>query len=241
MMRATPLFSGAGQAGRGLFRVRAYPPAAALVFLLALFVSGCALPRPPEPDIVLPADDLAKWARVRDAERRDPSFTAYGPTMPDALRAAAWSRLRNELPKADIMEKLEAVTAFFNQWPYSRDKDLWGVEDYWALPREFVLWSGDCEDYAITKYYALRHLGVPADEMRVAGVWNTKRGEGHAVLIVYVDDEALVLDNFTDKILPGKDTPYYEPVFYVNEDFLWVHGDDEAAAARHPSRSGKNR
>lgn len=232
MPERTPLTPGAGQAAKGAVRRIPLFRAARSAFFLALLLGGCAHPLPPEPSFAMPADDLSKWARVRDAESADPSFTSYGPVMPDAFRAAAWSRLRGELPRAGIMEKLETITAFFNQWPYTQDKDLWGVEDYWALPREFVLWSGDCEEYAVTKYYALRYLGVPAKAMRVAGVWNARRGEGHAVLIVYVEDTPYVLDNFTDKVLPRSAVPYYEPVFYVNEDTLWVHDPEELAAPR---------
>lgn len=232
MSERTPLTPGTGQAARGADRRDRVPffRVARLALFFALLVSGCAHPPPPEPSFALPADNLTKWARVRDAENADPSFTHHGPVMPDAFRAAAWSRLRRDLPRAEIMEKLETVTAFFNQWPYTQDKDLWGVEDYWALPKEFVLWSGDCEDYAVTKYYALRYLGVPAEDMRIAGVWNARRGEGHAVLIVFVEGAPYMLDNFTDKVLPWNEAPYYEPVFYVNEATLWVHGPEELAA-----------
>lgn len=197
------------------FRLLAVPAALCIA-------GGCAAPVPREPSVRIAIRDFPKWERVRDLEARNPSFAGNGPVMPDAIKAAAWKRLRETLPGAPLMERLEAVNAFFNLWPYARDDALWGVGDYWAVPREFVLWSGDCEDYAIAKYYALKFLGVPASAMRIAAVWNHKRDEGHAVLLVFVEGRALVLDNFSDAILPFDALPHYTPVFHVNEDAMWL-------------------
>lgn len=224
LFRHTPLRGRACRAGKRFRHGVLFLFLRALVVGVALLApAGCAKTPVPEPSYRLPADDLPKWARVRDAENLDPSFTANGLAMPDAARAAEWRRLCKSLPTASDMEKLVAVTRFFNKWPYTRDEALWGVDDYWALPREFALWSGDCEDYAITKFYALRHVGIPAARMRIAAVWNTKRGEGHAVLLVRVENIEYVLDNFTDKVLPKEAVTHYDPVFYVNEETLWVH------------------
>ncbi len=131
-------------------------------------------------------------------------------------------------------ERLRRRSTFglLQEYVNAADDALWGIEDYWAVPREFVLWSGDCEDYATTKYYALRFLGVPAKDMRITAVWNKQRGEGHAVLIVYVRDKAYVLDNFSDKVLPREKTPYYVPVFSVNEEGMWVLEAEEQKQSR---------
>ena len=175
-----------------------------------------------EPSVKIAIRDFPKWERVRDLEASNPSFAGNGPTMPDAMKAATWQRLRETLPGENTLEKLEAVNAFFNQWAYVRDSALWGVEDYWAVPREFILWSGDCEDYAITKYYALKFLGVPAKDMRIAAVWNEKRNEGHAVLLVFAEDTTYLLDNFSDRVVPREKLPHYTSVFHVNEEALWL-------------------
>ena len=45
--------------------------------------------------------------------------------------------------------------------------------------------SGDCEDYAIAKFFALRQLGFGAEQMRIVILWDEIRGIGHAVLAVY--------------------------------------------------------
>ena len=53
--------------------------------------------------------------------------------------------------------------------------DVWGVMDYWETPAEFFQKSGDCEDFAIAKYFALRDLGFPASQMRIVVLKDTLR------------------------------------------------------------------
>ena len=41
-------------------------------------------------------------------------------------------------------------------------------KDYWATPIEFMgTGAGDCEDYAIAKYFSLINLGIPEDKLRI--------------------------------------------------------------------------
>jgi predicted transglutaminase-like cysteine proteinase len=83
--------------------------------------------------------------------------------------------------------------------------------------------SGDCEDYAITKYYALRDLGIPASDMRIAVVEDTIRSLGHAVLVVFGDGTAFVLDNVSNVIMEHSRLTHYRPQYSVNEEFRWAH------------------
>ena len=48
------------------------------------------------------------------------------------------------LPRA---KRVKAVNDFFNRWPYKQDRELYGVSEYWATPKEFMSRSGDCEDW----------------------------------------------------------------------------------------------
>ena len=103
----------------------------------------------------------------------------------DSCSAAAlsWQKIIHEA-RAAAFEQLKTVNAFFNRWPYRLDIDVYGESDYWATPQEFLRLSGDCEDYSITKYYALKQLGVPVDRMRIVMLFDTIRGIAHAVLAV---------------------------------------------------------
>src|SRR5262249_46178956 len=51
---------------------------------------------------------------------------------------------------------------------YKSDVEQWGVPDLWSPPlTTFETGFGDCEDYAIAKYVALRQSGVPATDLRI--------------------------------------------------------------------------
>ncbi len=167
--------------------------------------------------------NVPKWERVRNAESKKPTFGSNEKERMPADVAARWSALRQKLRGASDMEKIKGVNAFFNQWPYKSDMVVWGIEDYWETPSEFIRRSGDCEDYAITKYYALRSLGMPASQLRVIAVKDSIRNIGHAVVVVYVDGDAYILDNLTNLILSHKRLTNYAPQFSVNEEYLWRH------------------
>ncbi len=119
-------------------------------------------------------------------------------------------------------EQLQAINRFFNRWPYKSDREIYRVSEYWATPSEFMARSGDCEDYAIAKFFALRELGFSNDQMRIAIVYDRLRRSGHAVLVVYLDDDILILNNQTDFIAPPSRYENFVPRYLVNETTLWM-------------------
>ena len=190
--------------------------------LALLLAAGCAVSGP-EPAFRRPPAAEGKWERVREAEKTRPSFHSGGIRGLESRTNAEWLALAASLEHAPLTRRLAEVNAFFNRWPYREDKDVYGVAEYWATPAEFAVSSGDCEDYAIAKYYALRHLGVPAARLRVATVWNRTRGEAHAVLVAYGDEaEVFILDNFSDRVRPRDAYPQYDLLLYVNEEAEWA-------------------
>ena len=93
----------------------------------------------------------------------------------------------------------------------------YGYDDYWPSPLQTLgSGAGDCEDYAIVKYVALRELGVDADDLRVVIVRDDKRLVEHAVLAVRSERKWLVLDNRTMAILNTEDVRNYRPLFALN-------------------------
>jgi predicted transglutaminase-like cysteine proteinase len=92
---------------------------------------------------------------------------------PRALAGArALQSLQAELQMVDEPSKLRGVNEFFNRRVLFRDDiDIWGQVDYWASPLEMLdKGSGDCEDYAIAKYFSLLGLGVPVAKLRMVYV-----------------------------------------------------------------------
>jgi predicted transglutaminase-like cysteine proteinase len=166
---------------------------------------------------------VPKWKRVlskaRDQVRVLGSCTGAG--CPPG--ATSWQRIMQQARGQDPMEQLKLVTAFFNKWPYRLDMDAYGASDWWATPQEFLKLSGDCEDYAITKYFALRELGFSQDDLRIVIVRDRIRGIGHAVLAVFLQGEAYVLDNLTNSVFAHGKYKHYTPQYSLNEEFRWSH------------------
>jgi predicted transglutaminase-like cysteine proteinase len=99
----------------------------------------------------------------------------------------------------------------------------WGVEDYWATPYQFLKMDGDCEDYAIAKFMALKALGIPPEDMRVLALRDLNLDVGHAVLIVYEGDTPLLLDNQIKTVVPANSVRHYLPIFSLSETGWWLH------------------
>jgi predicted transglutaminase-like cysteine proteinase len=75
--------------------------------------------------------------------------------------------------------------------------------DIWSLNTE----RGDCEDYALLKRQQLLEMGWSSSSLRIATAL-TQGGTGHAVLIVRLNNQDVVLDNLTDAIRPWYETEY---------------------------------
>jgi predicted transglutaminase-like cysteine proteinase len=135
--------------------------------------------------------------------------------------------------------RLKAINTFFNRNVlYRDDRETWGVIDYWASPLETLAkGQGDCEDYAIGKYFSLLAAGMPSVKMRLVYV-RAQLGaqiQAHMVLAYYPEPNAepLILDNLITEIRPASRRPDLVPVFSFNAEGLWqgVGG----AAAGDPS------
>jgi predicted transglutaminase-like cysteine proteinase len=168
---------------------------------------------------------LPQWTRVMAlAQSQVDAMSSCNPERNGCSSAAlSWQKIIREARGQAAFEQLKTVTAYFNRWPYRLDIDVYGESEYWATPQEFLRLSGDCEDYSITKYYALKQLGVPIDRMRIVMLFDTIRGIAHAVLAVKQGDETYVLDNLTDMVLPHQRYEHYRPQYSVNEEYRWAH------------------
>lgn len=180
--------------------------------------------RRPEPVRKTELTGFTKWLRVRDSELSRPTFCRERADIAVPEAAGEWASLYLRLREAPDMEKLRSVNAFFNRWPYKEDRDLWGKEDHWATPREFMEQAGDCEDFAVTKYFALRELGFSPASMRIACVWDKRQARGHAILLVETGGRTWTLDYASDLPEQWDTLSRYVPQFYVNEHDLWDHG-----------------
>lgn len=122
-----------------------------------------------------------------------------------------------------LKQMAASVNKMVNKTRYVTDNRNWGKSDYWATPVEFFTRGGDCEDFAIAKYASLRALGVPENRMRVAIVQDTIKNIPHAILIVYGDDGAYVLDNQSQVMKYADNIKTYKPIFSINRTGWWLH------------------
>lgn len=144
------------------------------------------------------------------------SWIGYG----NSQRQAREEQRRRALAPQDL-EILDSVNKFFNRVRYMDDIKHWGQHDYWAAPIELVSSNGgDCEDYAIAKYYLLKELGVPIERLRITYVKALKLNQAHMVLAYYstTGAEPLILDNLDDQIRPASERTDLDPVYSFNDD-----------------------
>lgn len=169
------------------------------------------------------------WAEPPgDADRMASAAQAHG-----TKAISGWQALRPVLTAALLqadVARLQAINDFFNRRIVFRDDvQVWGQIDYWASPFEMLSkGEGDCEDFALAKYFSLRAVGVAANKLRLVYVRAQMGGPGgpvqaHMVLAYYAqpDAEPLILDNLISELRPASRRPDLTPVFSFNADGLW--------------------
>ncbi len=134
-----------------------------------------------------------------------------------------WLAFLQGIKDAPRSKQLQAVNLYANKKSYVLDIDNYGKEDYWAIAKEFLSNGGDCEDYAITKFFSLRWLGYSNDEIRLLILQDTNLRVQHAVLLFFDHNDVLVLDNQTQKILSQHKILHYVPLYSINEKQWWLH------------------
>jgi predicted transglutaminase-like cysteine proteinase len=153
-------------------------------------------------------------------------FDRFEASLKTSVGQTAIRRLQRDLASMKglpLSAMAARVDALINQTPYIEDSRKWGQSDYWATPVEFFERGGDCEDFAITKYTALRALGVPEDRLRVVIVHDMQKNVPHAILVVYADEGAMILDNQSQQTHYASEVRKYRPIFSINRNGWWLH------------------
>ncbi|MCL7487580.1 MAG: transglutaminase-like cysteine peptidase [Desulfobulbaceae bacterium] len=155
---------------------------------------------------------------------------AKAPTDTEFARIRHWQLFVKENRSAPPREKVVSVNNYFNEFLYVEDQDLYGSKDYWATMREtLVRGSGDCEDFAIAKYFTLRDLDLPEDNMRITYVIPVKSRKPHMVLTYQLDpaEEPLVLDTMVNALFPVSRRTDLVPVYSFNMNGYWIARKDK--------------
>lgn len=185
---------------------------------------------------------VALGLQAWDADRMLDAAQRLGPRATSA--AQALKSVIAQTGGLDEEERLPLVNQFFNRRILFRDDtQAWNQVDYWASPLETLnRGEGDCEDYAIAKYFTLLSSGVPSGKMRLVYVRAQLAGPGgptqaHMVLAYYPQPQAdpLILDNLITEVRPASRRPDLTPVFSFNAEGLW-QGTSGASAGDPAAR-----
>ncbi|QKF83103.1 transglutaminase-like cysteine peptidase [Halarcobacter ebronensis] len=140
------------------------------------------------------------------------------------LRLLEYIKLKKKVKDFELIKKLNYVNTFYNRILPVLDSQKYKVDDHWATPKEFLIQgNGDCEDYAIAKYFTLLEVGVPKDKLFFSIV--KVRGEtNYHMVLLYIENKTsmpLVMDNLSFKILPFDKRKRLEPKVIFNENIAY--------------------
>ena len=162
------------------------------------------------------AQELPRWSAIQQT-------TLANRFNPSNNQMDGWNSFINSIKNESGLRKMMEANLFINKIAYKQDNWIYGKNDYWASPAEFLKQGGDCEDYAITKYFTLRQLGFSASHMKIAMVYDVYSGTDHAFLIVKFNGVDYVLDNREKLVVARYMKNRYKPHYAFNEDKVWLY------------------
>ncbi len=155
------------------------------------------------------------------------------------LRVTTWRTEMLVYRGLSERDQLTRVNQFFNQLNFVNDDRLWGKNDYWATPLEFLgSNAGDCEDFTIAKYFSLLELGVSDKKLRLVYVKALSLNQFHMVLAYYSTPSAepLILDNINPEITTATKRRDLLPIYSFNGSNLWLMKSKNGQLAGKSSR-----
>jgi predicted transglutaminase-like cysteine proteinase len=224
---------------------------AALVIGQSAFAASADSGESAARDVALRLADAPRWTDVLAREAREAGFAARpsiqcmmpADEIPADCAGPAWRAGFQALRPLPALEQVFGVQARVNRLPYVADLANWGMADRWETPAEMFARGGDCEDYALTKYFALRDLGLSESAMRIAILWDNQDQEQHAVLFVDLDGQSWVLDNkFAEPVPAASVAARYRLIWTVNRDGARLSaaaGEGEGGPRMRVARGGK--
>lgn len=169
---------------------------------------------------------FVKWDRITKSYKNEAKRSS-GPDCKNSrsreCNIANWENFLSERKGKGKLDNIKAVHKYINSTKYIVDIANWGIDDYWATPSEFLIKDGDCEDYAIAKYYSLIRLGFHDSEMRIVILNDKNLKLLHSVLIVKMNGKDYMLDNQISQVVEAKNIHHYQPIYSINKAHWWLH------------------
>jgi hypothetical protein len=106
-----------------------------------------------------------------------------------------------------------------------------GQADVWSSPlATFASGAGDCEDYAIAKFAALRMAGISPEDLRIVVLRDLLHGEDHATVLARLDGHWLMLDNRRMAMIEDMDVRAHRPLFVIGDEGVMRYEEPAPAA-----------
>jgi|GEM_PF-262460 len=188
-------------------------------------------------DYLAPAQAFAGWSAT--LERYHTQANMLTCTDPSQTRCPgrlkSYQRMLSKAVALTPEEQISLVNYYLNRARYDDDRiqrvydeegRKIGVQrNEWATLYEFLRRGGDCEDYAIAKYFMLRELGFPAHELRVLVTRERRVRGNHAVLAIDRGaDGVWLLDS--DNGIKKNHHRGFRFIYAMNEHHIWDHRED---------------
>jgi len=164
-----------------------------------------------------------QWLSVleREIKQRAPQGNCES-QMLDQCHMRHWMHFLESIRHLSKTEQLSRINIYANKKEYILDIENYGLNDYWATPREFLFNNGDCEDYAFTKMISLKILGFNMQRVRLVVLQDINLRIPHAVLAVDMKNDTFIMDNQVDEVVSHQYILHYVPVYAVNEKKWWM-------------------
>lgn len=171
----------------------------------------------------------SQWAAWQDTlDRHDAQRVQIQLCLQDAASCEPRQKgLRHLLLQGVTLDgerQIRLVNRYVNSQQY-RDESI-GVDEeagnQWQTLTEFLRDGGDCEDFAVAKYFILREFGFAADDMRIVVGRETNKASYHAMLAIRFGADVLLLEN-DNTIRRNGAQEISRFVYAINEHAIWDH------------------
>jgi len=167
---------------------------------------------------------LSQWVSVLKRHAKEDVFDdKCRDTLFNRCHLNRWFKFIDSIRHLPKKAQVEAVNRYANKNPYVLDIVNYGLNDYWAIIRELLFNGGDCEDYAIAKFFSLGMLEFPMDDIRIVILQDTNLRIAHAVMAVRLGNDVFIMDNQTDHVISHRKIVHYVPLYSLDEKSWWVH------------------
>ena len=187
-------------------------------------------------DYLAPAREFAGWQSTidRHLDQRAQLNACREEKQACRGRLRSYHHVMQRAQSLDTTDRVELVHHYINKTRYGRDRvrrlydddgNKIGIQrNEFATLYEFLTERGDCEDYATAKYFMLRDLGIPAEQMRVVVVYERQYRSHHAVLAVEFPDATWLMDS--DNTIRRRNHWGFRYIYSMNEHSVWDHRED---------------